>query len=43
MSAVVVEELSVTRTVIARPRVRIEVQLVTALLGDAGVVEEDVD
>ena len=43
MSAVVVEELSVTRTVIARSRVRIEVQFVTALLGDAGVVEEDVD
>jgi hypothetical protein len=36
----------VTGTVIAYPtttRVRIEAQLVTALLGDTGAVEEDVE
>jgi len=43
VSGVVVEELGVTGTVTACPRVQIEAQLVTALLGDARAVEEDVD
>jgi len=43
VSTVVVGKLGVTGTVAACPRVQIEAQLVTVLLGDAGVVEKDVD